>query len=130
MSKKLEVAILALVLVVLTTSITSFIFYKQDKKAIEAIQLEKENKLLDRISALEKDLEDIKEENSILNKKIYNLQDGIVRTNNLIQEQVEIINLRDNKNFIAKNLVLPIYTANIDTYEKEIKFYIPVLRSL
>ncbi len=129
MDKKVQVIILSLALIALTVSIATFAFYRQDKST-DNTALKTENDLLDRILNLEKNLEEITEENDIQNNKIVYLQNEIVRTNYLVKEQVEIINLKDNKDYTDENLILPIYTANTNTYEKEIKFYMAIPKNI
>lgn len=130
MNKKSKIILISLLLLTFIISITNFVFHKHNNRTIEAIQIENQKELLDRISSFERITEELKEENNILNRKISDLQHQLDINNSLIQDQVKIINYRNNKDFEGENLILPIYTANINTYKKEIKYFIEIPKAL
>ncbi|CCQ95936.1 hypothetical protein CULT_330021 [[Clostridium] ultunense Esp] len=125
MDKKFQRRIFILILIALTISLGGYILQKQNNKTKE-----NQNRLLNKISSLENELDKIKEENSILNKRVNELQDEVYRDKDLLQEQVQIINFRNEKSFTDENLILPIFTANINTYKKEIKYYVTIPKIL
>lgn len=130
MDKKLQRRIFILILIVLTISIGGYILQKQNNRTKEKVLNENQNRLLDKIWSLEDELDKIKEENSILSERVAQLEYEIHLDKDLLQEQVQIINFRNDKAFTDENLILPIFTANINTYKQEVKYYVTIPKKL
>lgn len=92
----------------------SLLKYKNDKLLEEVTLLKEQNlELLDKIKYYQ-------DENSILNKKITVLENEINAVHSLVEEQILIINSKNNKDFMEKYIVLPIYSVDIYTFDKEV----------
>lgn len=130
MNRRFQIIVIILILIIFAISIGSNTFYREKIKSIETVQVKNEKELKDRISLLEAELKNLKEENYHWSKTISNFEYEMSLVKNLVQEQVEIINYKEEKDFTDENLILPIYTANILTYKDEIKYYMAIPKEL
>lgn len=81
------------------------------------------NNLLSEVQQLKTEVENEIERNEVLTEKLEYLKQISDRNNLLIKEQISLINLKENSKFLSENTIIPIYSANIDTYNQEIIFY-------
>lgn len=106
--------------------------------------LEENRMLQEKIEQLSKELKEYKKEQEILKEEVESLENRVKTsefTQNILEaesnsfrkmmkEQMFIYSNIDNSSFLKENYVFPVYTANVDTYKKEIEFYIYVPKDL
>lgn len=97
-----------------------------DKESIESSY----NELLAEIKIVKERLDELSRENEELRLNTYYLQDITDANNRLIKEQVRLMELKNDWRFLRENEVLPIYDGNVDTYDREIVFYISFPKTL
>lgn len=123
MGKKFKTTFLIVIILVISLFIINIIFYNPSMTKKENEQQETINELLSKIMNIEDEFKHYKDENNRLNQELFNLQDSLIRNKELVEEQVKIINNKDNWRFKQNNLIFPIYTANWFDGNREILFY-------
>lgn len=123
MGKKFKTAFLILIFLIILVFIINIIFYNPSITKKENAQQEKIDELQSKVMNIEDEFKNHKDENNRLNKELSNLQDSLIRNKELVEEQVKIINNKDNWRFKQNNLIFPIYTANWFDGNREILFY-------
>ncbi len=83
-------------------------------------------KYLRTAETLQKEIDETTEENSILGKRIEDIEERLVILDDIIKEQNLLISYHESKELREKHIVVPIYTANLNTNEREILYYISI----
>lgn len=123
MGRKFKAAFLILIFLIISLFIINIIFYNPSITKKENAQQEKIDELSSKVMNIENEFKKHKNENNKLNQELVNLQDSLIRNKELVEEQVKIINNKDNWRFKQNNLLFPIYTANWFDGNHEILFY-------
>lgn len=128
---------LAFVLVVISTMIifTASCIGMYNNKTVEpveeiTVQSICNSEMLNTINLLRREIVELEKENSLLDIKVEYLEERTECLNEILQEQMLIISSMDNKHFRRKYIVLPVYTSNIYTLEKEIQFYVAIPKNI
>lgn len=74
MNRRFQIIVIILILIIFAISIGSNTFYREKIKSIETVQVKNEKELKDRISLLEAELKNLKEENYHWSKTITNFE--------------------------------------------------------
>lgn len=123
MGKKFKTAFLILIFLIILLFIINIIFYNPSITKKENSQQEKIDELQSKVINIEDEFKNQKDENNKLNQELVDLQDSLKRNKELVEEQVKIINNKENWRFKQNNLIFPIYTANWFDGTREILFY-------
>jgi len=128
--RKFKTTFLIVIIIIVSLFIISLIFNNPAITKNENAKEEKIDELQSRIMNIESEFKNHKDENNMLNQELLYLEDSIKRNKELVEEQVKIINNKDNWRFKQNNLVFPIYTANWFDGNPEILFYTSLPKDL
>lgn len=123
MGRKFKTAFLILIFLIILLFIINIIFYNPSITKKENAQQEKIDELQSKVMNIEDEFKNHKDKNNRLNQELVDLQDSLKRNKELVEEQVKIINNKDNWRFKQNNLIFPIYTVNWFDGNLEILFY-------
>lgn len=137
MSKSKSVFILLIILVAVLVGI--FVFNDnamkveskmlQLEQSVATLELDRSNDL-EAVEVMKETIDALNQSNFILESRIINLEEANVALNDRLQAQHLVIAYLDNEEMRKNYMIMPIYTANVMTYEREIMLYDIVSKDL
>lgn len=125
MNKKLYYGLTAVLFFLVLGGIVYYLVQGPGDKQYDVV-LDQNQKILERLSGMEQQMEDLEEVNEKLESSIQMLQNEISATKSIVDEQIRVYNNLQGTPGVGQYTVYPVYTANIDTYEQEIQFYLSI----
>lgn len=99
---------------------------ENNKELAEKIVLleEKNAEILEKIEEMQRDKEEAEKENLWLKNNMSNLYQDIYMTRGIIKEQAKVNHIRENQSLKGQYEIFSVHTINVNTDEREIKYYI------